>query len=101
MKEENLRSRSAKGGETWKICRLKVETTNPKALTSLCANIRLHRGWHAPCELPRTRSSSALVVGLWSHAQNIHRRKQGNMYTALLKRKQTHGLQKELIYVQS
>jgi hypothetical protein len=38
-----LTIRSAKGGETGKICRLKVETANPKALTSLCANIRVHR----------------------------------------------------------
>jgi hypothetical protein len=28
-------------------------------------------GWHAPCELLRTSSSSALSIGLWSRAQ-IH-----------------------------
>ena len=28
----------------------------------LCVNIWLHRGWHAPCELPRTCSSNALSI---------------------------------------
>jgi hypothetical protein len=35
----------------------------------MCANIRLHGGWYAPCELPRTCSFSRLTVGLWSHAK--------------------------------
>jgi hypothetical protein len=66
-------------------------------LTTICDNIWLHRGWHAPCELPRTSSSSALVVGLWSLAQNFHRRKQGNMYTTLLKNENKHmGSRKSL-----
>jgi hypothetical protein len=40
-------------------------------LTTICNNIWLHRGWYAPYELPRTSSSSALAVELWSQAQ-IH-----------------------------
>jgi hypothetical protein len=32
-------------------------------------NIWLHKGWHAPCELPRMHSSSALAVRLWIRAQ--------------------------------
>jgi hypothetical protein len=36
-------------------------------------NIWLHRGWYAPCELPRTSSSSALAVGLWIHAHKTSR----------------------------
>jgi hypothetical protein len=38
-------------------------------LTTICDNIWLHRGWHAPCELPRTSSSIAFCIGLWSHAK--------------------------------
>jgi hypothetical protein len=33
-----------------------------------CDNIRLHGGWLAPCEMPRTLLQlQCLVVGLWSH----------------------------------
>jgi hypothetical protein len=35
----------------------------PKVLIGICDNIRLHGGWQAPCELPRMRSSSALLLG--------------------------------------
>jgi hypothetical protein len=30
-------------------------------LKTMCDNIWLHRGWHAPCKLPRTSSSSCLM----------------------------------------
>jgi hypothetical protein len=63
----------------------RISDTHLRPLTTSCDNIWLHRGWHAPCELPRTRSSSALAVGLWILAQNFHRRKRGNMFTSLLK----------------
>jgi hypothetical protein len=87
-------------GKDKKNNRLRKKTTTRKNMTRFRANIRLHGGWHAPCELPRTSSSSALVVGLWSLAQNVSLK--ADMYTILLiKEKQTHMLQKELIYVQS
>jgi hypothetical protein len=43
---------------------LPVQTTNLDnllPLTTICDNIWLHREWHAPCELPRTSSSSHLM----------------------------------------
>jgi hypothetical protein len=51
---------------------LHVQTTNLDhllPLTTICDKIWLHRGWHAPCELPRTRSSSSLAIGLWIQPQ--------------------------------
>jgi hypothetical protein len=43
--------------------RLRKKPQIHKTLKSLCDNIWLHRGWHAPCELPRTSSSRALALG--------------------------------------
>ena len=32
-------------------------------MTTLCAKIWLHKGWHAPCELPRTSIFNVLSKG--------------------------------------
>jgi hypothetical protein len=68
-------------------------------LTSLCDNIWLHRGWHAPYKIPRTSSSSALAVGICSLAQNFHRRKQGNRYTALLKKENKCMASRKILFM--
>jgi hypothetical protein len=70
-KGTNLRLVDSKRIETGKNYRLGYIDTHLWPLTTLCDNIWLHRGWHAPCELPRMCNSSALVVGLWSLAQNF------------------------------
>ena len=64
-----------KKGKTGKTIDLGKNPKFARLMISLCDNIWLHRGWHAPCELPRMHSSSALVVGLWILAQNFRLRK--------------------------
>jgi hypothetical protein len=57
-----------KRGKDRKNHRLRHKTTTCKNMMRLSANIWLHRGWHAPCELPRICSSSAL---LWVMGSSI------------------------------
>jgi hypothetical protein len=46
---------------------LGIQDKHIRPLKTLCDNIWLHMGWHAPCELLRIHISSALDFGLWSH----------------------------------
>jgi hypothetical protein len=91
----------------WPVTRIKTRqdyilgyiNTHLWPLKTLCDNIWLHRGWHAPYELPRTRNSSALAIGLWSLAQNFRKKKQGNMYTILLKNENKHMGSRRILFI--
>jgi hypothetical protein len=46
-------------------------------LTTICDNIWLHRGWHAPCDLQEQVVPVTFCIGLWSQAQNTLLRNTG------------------------
>jgi len=60
---ENCFEPFGKGGwppiSTW----IKIKAKKILTLPILCDNIWLHRGWHAPCEMPRKCNFSSLSKG--------------------------------------
>jgi hypothetical protein len=66
-------------------------------LTTICDNIWLHRGWHAPCELPRTSSSSRLLHwAMESCSKNILLRIKGRQAHYPKNERKIHGLRRSL-----
>jgi hypothetical protein len=84
---------------------LPVQTTNLDDLLPLkiiCDNIWLHRGWHAPYEIPRTSSSSRLLYwAMESFSKNILLRIKGRQAHYPKNERKIHGLEEEIIYVHS